>query len=181
MQAACHVVAEPLSFEEKAALSGCKTKLLSWRWHSLQQVVHEWAAVHPFLQRRWDASIFPGSSTQYVQQASAALNSSWHALFLAWLCMFTAAVGREATWFEGCFCHSDILASHPNRWSRQKATRNANCTDGHCVWQGRRLPALALGHCRDLCRRIRNCGGSEYACALLVAAKADVWQRWTCW
>ena len=185
LQAACRVVAEPstqsllldklfqgASFEEKAAVLGFKTKLLSWRWQSLQQVVHEWAAVYPFLQRRWDTSIFPDSSSQYVQQVSAALASSWHALFLAWLCMFTAAVGREATWSEGCFCHSDILASHPNRWSRQKAMRDANCPDGHCVWQGRRLPALALGHCRDLCRRVKNCGGSEYACALLVAERA---------
>ena len=186
LQAACQVVAEPSSQSlilerlfgdarnhEKVALASCKSKLLSWRWQSLQMVVQEWFDLYPFLQQRWDPSVFPDPASSHVQTVSGALQSSWHGLFLAWLCMFTSAVGREATWFEGCFCHSDILSSQSTSWARKKAMQEAQCDEGNCVWQGRRLPALALGHCGDLCRRIMNCGGSVFASALMAAEKEE--------
>ena len=186
LQAACHVVSDPSSqslllekmfkdapSHERGAIENFKTKLLSWRWQTLQEVVQQWFAVYPFLKERWDPSIFGDSANKYVDVVGGALNSSWHFSFLCWLRMFTSCVGREATWFEGCFCHSNILSAHPNRWSRRKAMREAGCPEGNCVWQGRRLPALALGHSAGLCQRVQNASSLDYTAVLLTCDRSE--------
>lgn len=185
LQAACHVVSEPhsqslildklfkeASASDRATVEAFTAKLLNWRWQSLQEVVHQWFAVYPLIKDRWDPAVFPDESSKYVQLVTEALGSSWHYLFLSWLCMYTSVVGREATWFEGCFCHSELLASH-NRWQRRKQMLAEQCPGGSCVWQGRRLPALALGHCKDLCRRVMNGGSWQYTMGLLDANRSE--------
>ena len=186
LQAACHVVSDPSSqsvlleklykdapSHERGAIEAFKTKLLSWRWQTLQEVVQQWFAVYGSLKERWDPSIFGDSTNKYVDVVGEALNSSWHFAFLCWLRMFTSCVGREATWFEGCFCHDNVLSAHPNRWSRRKAMREAGCPEGNCVWQGRRLPALALGHGAGLCQRVQNASSVEYTAVLLTCDRSE--------
>ncbi len=48
-----------------------------------------------------------------------------------------------------------------------KALKEAGVLGGSCQWQGRRLPALALGHVHEMCRRITNASSSSYTLALL--------------
>ena len=153
--------------EERHAVHQFSAKLLGWRWESLQVVTKQWLAVYPHLKHRWSADIFSDSSAKLVERVGAALESSWHYIFLEWLAMFAWAVGSEASWLEGCFCHSDLLQSQPNRWQRAKALKEAGVLGGSCQWQGRRLPALALGHVHEMCRRITNASSSSYTLALL--------------
>ena len=185
LQAACHLLAEPSSqslvleklyqgapAEEKAKVEAFKSKLLSWRWQSLQSVVNEWYNLYLSLQERWDPSIFPDSSSKQVEVLTKALQSNWHYLYLSWLCMFTNCVGKEATWFEGCYCHSTILSAAPNCWARRRAMVAASQQE-NCVWQGRRLTSLALGHGKALCERVQNAGGWQYTAALLICDRSD--------
>ena len=97
--------------EERHAVHQFSSKLLGWRWGSLQVVTKQWLAVYPRLKNRWSADIFSDSSAKLVERVGAALESPWHYIFLEWLAMFAWAVGSEASWLEGCFCHSDLLQS----------------------------------------------------------------------
>ena len=186
LQAASQIVGEPSSqallleklYEgarpnEREAVHAFRAKLLNWRWQSLQEVVWQWIAVFPSLQERWDPSAFPDPTSKYVLTLSEAHQSQWHYFFLSWLCMFTSTVGKEATWFEGCFCHQDILAAHTTKWARKKAMAAAHCAHGSCPWQGRRLTGLALGHAKGLCHRVMNASHWQYTSALLASPQAE--------
>lgn len=182
LSAATQLVAEPssqalilekmlgdASADEKAALLQFKSKLLSWRWESLQMVSQQWLETFPVLKQKWRPNIFSDTNTKMVERVSAALDSPWHLLFLRWIAAFSLAVGQEASWIEGCFCHGEVLAEQRNRWQRKKILREQGVHGESCPWQGRRLPAFALGHLETLRQRVNNSGSSGLTAALLQA------------
>ena len=183
LSAAAQIVGEPSSqalvlekllgnapAEERMVVHQFSSKLLLWRWESLENVTAQWLAVYPILKSRWSADIFSDASSKLVERVGNALQSSWHFLFLQWLSMFAAVVGKEASWLEGCFCHNDLLVNHPNRWRRRQAMRQAGLPQESCPWQGRRLSAFALGHVEELCQQVRNANTPSLTVALLSAS-----------
>ena len=189
LSAAAQIVGEPSSQavvlekllgdaspEERMVVHQFSSKLLTWRWESLETVTRQWLAVYPVLKNRWSPDAFSDASAKLVERLGSALASSWHLLFLEWLAMFSAAIGKEASWLEGCFCHNDLLVAQPNRWSRRQALRQAGLLHESCLWQGRRLPALALGHVEHLCRSVHN-ANSPVLTASLLSASADESRR----
>eukprot|EP00435_Cladocopium_sp_Y103_P039770 s2160_g10.t1 len=159
--------------EERALVHQFRAKLLLWRWESLQEVSHQWANLYLSLKARWSPEVFSDMNASAVQRVSAALGSPWHYLFLQWVSMFSWTIGKEASWLEGCFCHSDLLASQGSRWQRRRALKQQGLEDGVCVWQGRRLPALALGHFEAMRTRIQNAASPDYTSALFAASSED--------
>lgn len=68
-------------------------------------------------------------------------------------CGRRSAQDRNATWFEGCYCHEHLLQQGKRGRSNTAAYRRASAT---CPWKGRRAAAMACGHVEVLCANIMN-------------------------
>ena len=79
------------------------------------------------------------------------------------------AIGSEARWLAGCFCHRELVQELPLYTKRVKALEEMGIKGGMCCWFGRRGPSLALGEVDNICRRILHASSDGYRAALVAA------------
>ena len=113
------------------------------------------------------------------QSVTSACNDAFFLPFCEVQFLIDQAVGVEASWYDGCWCHEAILTDATSRYKRSKAMAEATGDEsGQCPhgWTGKRLSALALGHCKKMNEKIKNSRSVRYAAAL-VAAEPNIRNR----
>ena len=85
--------------------------------------------------------------------------------------MITRTWGLEAGWFDGCFCHDDILTSVSTGYKRRLAMIDASGS-AKCPWKGKRLVGLALGHAATMRDRVMAASSPRCTEALLATTAA---------
>ena len=120
------------------------------------------AAPHPF-----HAPLSTPIASSGIRVA-AAVECDFFEPFANWVFMFTRAVGVEASYFDGCYCHQDILTNSSTGYKRRRAMIEQSGSP-KCPWKGKRLAPLAMGYIHDALRRVKAARTPKYTDALLHA------------
>lgn len=128
-----------------------------WKWQCLERFVQKLADTLPVLQKTFKLDrIVTGDGASDIHVAL--LHSVQKALGCPLLlrCTMTLAavseaVGRQATWFEGCKCHEHILLCDGPRCRLVAKYQSASAK---CWRKGRRLVELVCGHVDRMCENL---------------------------
>ena len=141
---------------------------VDWRWEHLEEVLHDETALYPELQPRFGSKHFSSSDGLLCSTVQRGLVDELHPYLAQWALCFSAAVGREASWMEGCFCHGDIFAGASSTYKRRRLmVEKTGCAK--CPWKGKRLCNFALGHCKVMCRNVSTHTSPGYIRQMLRA------------
>lgn len=136
---------------------------VDWRWEHLEEVMSSIVDVYQPMKTFFKPGAFQDEGG-LIPKISKALALEWFAPFAEMLNVLCHAVGKEARWFEGCYCHS----IEDQRWRKRRrgATTSVPST---CCWKGKRLPSLVMGHIRGVVARVMGASSMRYREALLAA------------
>lgn len=97
---------------ERNAVDRFRGEHINWRWENLEDVVNNVKNVWHLIKARFDGSMF-ADAPQMVATVRKAIHDPLFLPMTHMLSVITKAVGHEASWFDGCFCHETELTSLP--------------------------------------------------------------------
>ena len=177
MSAICHYLTD-MSYQEIIAakmLQGCpaylqiladfRDNLLDFRWDSRRLVLDQWRPLRKVLLEKWRPEEI---DTDAAEKITEILQDEFHGWMACWAQSFAASATHIAHWFEGCYCHEELLTAEASAMQRRKAMRKETGSPT-CVWKGRRLAQLAAGHLDTLLRQFSHESIPRYVAEMLIA------------
>jgi hypothetical protein len=156
---------------ERRSLHVFNVALIDWKWENVEDALFRVLAIFPSFARYYNHDVFTHDSV-LNKKVKSAVDDRVFLLMAEGAYLVSNAVGREASWFEACYCHSDILTSESSSYKRRKKMI-LESGDAECPWKGKRLASMALGHLSQVLTRIRECSSVRYNSAILGAAAED--------
>jgi hypothetical protein len=164
-------LAHKASKAERRSLRVFNVALIDWKGENVEDALFRVLAIFPSFARYYNHDIFTHDSV-LNKKVKSAVDDLIFPLMAEGAYLVSNAVGREASWFEACYCHSDILTSESSSYKRRKKMI-LESGDAECPWKGKRLASMALGHLSQVLTRIRECSSVRYNNAILSAAAED--------
>ena len=118
---------------ERNAVDHFRGEHVNWRWENLEDVVNNVKNVWCLIKERFDGSKFP-DAPEMVATVRKAIHDPLFLPMTHMLSVITKAVGHEASWFDGCFCHEKELTSSSTYKKRCRALNQAR---GHQPARGK--------------------------------------------
>jgi hypothetical protein len=101
---------------------------VDWRWEHLESLMAQIVYILDVLRKYFSPEFFKEDQTMITLVVSA-LACPFFECFGELVFLVCASVGRESSWFEGCYCHEDILTSHSTDKVRRRAMVEAGAFD----------------------------------------------------
>jgi hypothetical protein len=110
--------------EERYTIHAYEGHILDWRWEHLEEVLAQMVFVIPILVTYFKADLFTEEGS-LIKTVMEALACGFLPLFCEMMLVVCGAIGREARWLEGCFCHEEVLTGHDTYRKRSRAMRDS--------------------------------------------------------
>lgn len=140
----------------------CRTSHVDWRWEYLEKALEQLVPVFPFYVKYFMPEHFDAQSS-LIKLCTEAVKCEWFLPFSTTVLIFVHAVGKQASWCEGCYCHGDELTAAKYGSKRRKLLEGG----GQCPWKGRRGVDFALGYVSTMCDEVRGASSAAYEEILL--------------
>ena len=93
--------------------------------------------------------------TKLLKPVLAAVKDPMFSMLSECLYLVCHAIGWEASFFNGCHCHEDMLMATTS-FRKRKLAMVQELGPGGCKWKGKRLVPLSMGHMRQAVERVRR-------------------------
>ena len=94
---------------EKKCIQSWSGAHIDWRWENLEHVLSQAIFAIPLLAKYFDARHFTEEGAMISRLSIFLADHQFNQLFSEMSNVITTAIGREASWLEGCYCHEEIL------------------------------------------------------------------------
>jgi hypothetical protein len=126
---------------EKKCIQSWSGAHIDWRWENLEHVLSQAIFAIPLLVKYFDARHFTEEGAMISRLSIFLADHQFNQLFSEMSNVITTAIGREASWLEGCYCHEEILVGASSSRKRRadmlegtKYSYESSCVPSACVW-----------------------------------------------
>ena len=154
---------------ERKQIHRFNLKIADCRWEYLEDIVVRLLEIIPWLSQR--KAVLPGifpTDRSMVERVVEALEDESFLPLTAVLALFLKAIGHEASWFDGCYCHEVILTTSCTFRERQREMLKVTGA-ATCPWKRKRLASMTMGRGREICDRVKHARSAQTVDVMLAA------------
>ena len=131
----------------------------------MEDAVDQLAPLYEPLQRWFLPGEFKDEG-KLIKAAEEALYDDFFICFVEMLLVASKAIGREASWNEGCYCHESTLTGSDSYKERRREMEKTTGAPT-CIWKAKRMPSYALRHGKLAVQRVKAATSPRYQATLL--------------